>query len=283
MKKLLMSVAVLGAGCMLFSACGGMNDGREPWGPSYDYITDAEGDNFVHDSIIEKDFTSVSQTATSYFSLDRNTASYSQIRTQIDAGQKVACASVRIEEMINYFDYGFAVPTDKSVALTTALSPCPWNENNNLMLVGLKTTQVEVEDVNANYVFLIDVSGSMSGRERLPLAKEGFNMLLDGLGDRDVVSIVTYASGVKTVLDGGECTDEGKKEIRSAIFSLVASGSTSGGDGLERAYRIAQKHFIEGGNNRVILISDGDFNVGMSNTDELHEFIQNKAKSGVYL
>lgn len=283
MKKLLMSVAVLGAGCMLFSACGGMYDEGGFRGPSYDYITDAEEDNFVHDSIIEKDFTSVSQTATSYFSLDRNTASYSQIRTQIDDGQKVDCDSVRIEEMINYFDYGFAAPTDKSVALTTALSPCPWNKDNNLMLVGLKTTQVEVEDVNANYVFLIDVSGSMSGSTRLPLAKQGFNMLLDGLGDRDVVSIVTYASGVKTVLDGGECTDEGKKKIRSAISSLVASGATSGGDGLERAYKIAQKHFIDGGNNRVILISDGDFNVGMSDTDELHEFIQNKAASGVYL
>lgn len=283
MKKLLASIAALSAGCLLFGACSGMDNGGDRWDPGYDYITDADVNNFVHDSIIEKDFISVSQTATSYFSLDRNTASYSQIRTQIDDGCKVNCDSVRIEEMINYFDYGFAAPTDKSVALTTALSPCPWNKDNNLMLVGLKTTQVEVEDVNANYVFLIDVSGSMSGSTRLPLAKQGFNMLLDGLGDRDVVSIVTYASGVKTVLDGGECTDEGKDKIRSAISSLVASGATSGGDGLERAYRIAQKHFIEGGNNRVILISDGDFNVGMSDTDELHEFIQNKAASGVYL
>lgn len=283
MKKLLASIAALSAGCLLFGACSGMDNVGDRWDPGYDYITDADVNNFVHDSIIEKDFISVSQTATSYFSLDRNTASYSQIRTQIDDGCKVNCDSVRIEEMINYFDYGFAAPTDKSVALTTALSPCPWNKDNNLMLVGLKTTQVEVEDVNANYVFLIDVSGSMSGSTRLPLAKQGFNMLLDGLGDRDVVSIVTYASGVKTVLDGGECTDEGKEKIRSAISSLVASGATSGGDGLERAYRIAQKHFIEGGNNRVILISDGDFNVGMSDTDELHEFIQNKAASGVYL
>lgn len=284
MKKILACVAALSASCMLFAACGAYdgdryapNAGANSW---FD-ITDSDG-NFQYESVKEIGFTDVSETASSYFSLDRNTASYTQIRSQIEDGYKVSEDSVRIEEMINYFDYGFSAPTDKAVAVSTALAPCPWNEENSLMAVGVKTTEYK-NDNNANYVFLIDVSGSMSGDKRLGLAKKGLNMLLDGLGEKDVVSVVTYASGVNTVLDGGECTKDGKAEIKSAISSLVASGATSGGDGLERAYKIAQKHFITGGNNRVIIISDGDFNVGISDPDTLKEFIQNKAQSGIYL
>ena len=302
MKKILSTIAVLAASCLIFGACsagpmdGGWSNGSGASGGSHspDFSTGGsspnapdkdwgEGDGgFHHDSIKEVGFIDVSKEANSYFSLDRNTATYSHVRSMIEKGYKVSEDSVRIEEMINYFDYGFTSPTDKAVAVSTTLADCPWNNENKVMAVGLKTTEIKNEN-NANYVFLIDVSGSMSGDKRLGLAKKGFNMLLDGLGDKDVVSIVTYASGVKTVLDGGECTEDNKVNIKKAISSLVASGATSGGDGLERAYNIAQNHFIEGGNNRVIIISDGDFNVGMSSPTQLKEFIQNKATSGIYL
>ena len=310
MKKLLSVIAAITASCLVLGGCGGtpLADGSESdaeTGGSQYYPSDSDEDEdsdegdffddwfegpnasspdeggFQHESIIEVGFTDVSKEASSYFSLDRNTASYSHVRSAIEMGYTVAADSVRIEELINYFDYDYPAPTQKSVAVSATLADCPWSDNK-IMAVGLKTTEY-VNENNANYVFLIDVSGSMSGDKRLGLAKKGFNMLLDCLGEKDVVSIVTYASGVKTVLDGGECTEDGKAEIRSAISSLVASGATSGGDGLERAYNIAQKHFITGGNNRVIIISDGDFNVGINNPTKLKEFIQTKAQSGIYL
>ena len=289
MKKVLACVAAVSAACMVLSACGsfggeyGEGGGINRPNGWFDINGPTEDNgNFVHDKIVEQDFYEVSKAPSSYFSLDRNTASYSQIRNQIENKYEVTSDAVRIEEMINYFDYDFPAPTEKAISVSTYLSDCPWNADNKLMLVGLKSTEYISED-NANYVFLIDVSGSMSGDKRLGLAKKGLNMLLDGLTDKDVVSIVTYASGVNTVLDGGECTKEGKAQIKSKISSLVAHGATNGGDGLERAYNIAQKHFITGGNNRVIIISDGDFNVGMSSTTEMKEFIQEKAQSGVYL
>ena len=268
MKKLLSCIAVLAVSCTLISGCFSRapDNSGAPNGGFWFEIPDAntEGGNYVYDAVKEQDFTSVSDQASSYFSLDRNTASYSLVRNQIERGVEVEAKGVRIEEMINYFDYGFDEPEDKAVALTTALSPCPWNEDGKLLSVGLKTAEYNTEYVNANYVFLIDVSGSMSGDSRLGLAKKGLKMLLNELGERDLVSVVTYASGVDTVLDGGECSANGKAEI-------------------ERAYAIAQKHFITGGNNRVIIISDGDFNVGMSSTDALKEFIQDKAKTNIYL
>ena len=292
MKKLLALIAVLSASCLLFGACGSAGPkGDSNWSGAPNHSAgDASPDEgwnyddggFVYDSIKEVGFKNVADEASSYFSLDRNTASYSQVRWAIENGYQVSGDSVRIEEMINYFDYDFEAPTDKAVALSAMLADCPWNVDNKLMAVGLKTTEI-INENNANYVFLIDVSGSMSGDSRLGLAKKGFNMLLEGLGDKDVVSIVTYASGVKTVLDGGECTQNGKNKIKNAISKLEARGATSGGDGLERAYNIAQKHFITGGNNRVIIISDGDFNVGISSPTVLKEFIQEKAKSGIYL
>ena len=312
MKKFLACVAVLSASCLIFGACSSGAKSDANWNENGDmngssggnfFYPDMPGEGglfgsadaaspdaawgdgesgFVHDSIREGGFIDVSQEASSYFSLDRNTASYSHIRSMIEAGYKVSEDSVRIEEMINYFDYDFEAPSEKAVAVSAMLDDCPWNADNKIMAVGLKTTEI-INENNANYVFLIDVSGSMSGDSRLGLAKKGFNMLLKGLGDKDVVSIVTYASGVNTVLDGAECTQNGKNKISDAISKLTAGGATSGGDGLERAYNIAQKHFITGGNNRVIIISDGDFNVGMNSPKELKEFIQNKAKSGIYL
>ena len=299
MKKLISLIAILSASALIFGACGSaskdkssmLGDSDDSYAPGwgsgiYQESAGAPGywqdDGFNYESVKEVGFTSVADEASSYFSLDRNTANYSLVRYMLEHGNKVAEDSVRIEEMINYFDYNFPEPEDKAVAVSASLADCPWNEDNKIMAVGLKTAEAKTEG-NANYVFLIDVSGSMSGDSRLGLAKKGLNMLLDGLEDKDMVSIVTYASGVNTVLDGGVCTQNGKAVIKSKISSLVASGATSGGDGLERAYNIAQKHFISGGNNRVIIISDGDFNVGMNSPKELKEFIQEKAKSGIYL
>lgn len=287
MKKLLIgSAAVLTAvTCTCLTACAAGRDYGYyyPDGNMFYIHTGESGDNYVYDSIIEQDFTSVKEQNSSYFSLDRNTAAYSLIRSQIENGYEISPDSVRIEEMINYFDYDFPAPEDKAVSATAYLGDCPWNADNKLMLAGIKTAEFDLGDVNANYVFLIDVSGSMSGDNRIGLAKYGLKTLVEGLGESDYVSIVTYASGVKKVLDSTECSSSGKPKIYSAINSLSARGATNGSGGLELAYKTAQEHFITGGNNRVIMISDGDFNVGLSDKTELTEFIQNKADSGIYL
>ena len=269
----------------LFAACGGSDDlGGSFFQDSggYPYIEPADG-NYVYDGIEEQDFALVSENPSSYFSLDRNTASYSYVRRQLNDGLDIAPDSVRVEELINYFDYDFPAPVDKAIGISAYLGDCPWNAENKLMLVGVKTSLSELETENANYVFLIDVSGSMAGKDRLGLAVKGMEKLTDSLGDKDVVSVVTYASGVRKVLDGTECSDEGKTVIKHALGDLTASGSTAGGEGLLLAYETARNHFIENGNNRVIIISDGDFNVGMTDLDELKEFIQDKAKENIYL
>lgn len=280
-KKSFIAVAALTtAACLCFSACGAYDGGG--WSPSSPDASEING-NYRHGDIVEQDFKDVSKDPSSYFSLDRNTAGYALVRSQIENGSKISENSVRIEEMINYFDYDFPAPEEKAVEVTSYLSSCPWNAKNKLMLVGLKTTYIDLGDTDANYVFLVDVSGSMSGDKRLGLAQKGLSYLTDELGENDRVSIVTYANGVKTELDGKQCTALGKSQIKNKIASLSARGGTNGGDGLERAYKLAEKHFIKGGNNRVIIISDGDFNVGISDTGELKEFIQKKAEGGVYL
>lgn len=287
-KFALISVSLIGAACIGFCACSGYNwDGNagDSWhGAMMPPVFSETDDNYDYNSVIENGFKNTANEASSYFSLDRNTATYSLIRRQIKDGHTIAPDSVRIEEMINYFGYDFSSPEDdKAVEVSSYLAPCPWNEENYLMLAGVKTSEYNLDAVACNYVFLMDVSGSMSGRDRIDLAKKGIEKLLDNLGDNSVVSLVTYANGVDTHLDGVECTDSGKTQIKNKVKDLTANGGTNGGDGLERAYRLASKHFITGGNNRVILISDGDFNVGMTSQDELKEFIQTKAQSGVYL
>lgn len=283
-KHLFIAIALIGAACVGLGACsadGGWSGGGDwNYNPQPDhYITG----NYDYNSIIENGFKNTADEASSYFSLDRNTATYSLVRRQLNDGHSIAPDSVRVEEMINYFDYDFTAPTDKAVAVSSYLAPCPWNDENYLMLAGIKTSEYKLETDVCNYVFLIDRSGSMSGDDRLGLAKKGICKLVDNLSDNSVVSLVTYASGVDTHLDGVECTASGKTTIINKINGLTARGATNGGDGLERAYALAKEHFVTGGNNRVILISDGDFNVGMTSQNELKEFIQNKADGGVYL
>lgn len=282
MKKSLIITALLLALSMMFTACGSFNGGDK--NSSYEYYYPDKEDNYVSDKIEEKPFYNVSETPSSYFSLDRNTAAYSLVRRQINDGRRVNGESVRIEEMINYFDYGYPAPEAGDILKVTGyLSPCPWNEENKLLTVGVKTKEVKAENLKNNFVFLIDVSGSMYGEDRLELVKYGLNTLTDGLTENDRVSIVTYASGVELKLESTIADESGKTAIKDAVKKLTANGATSGSEGLRLAYQTAEAQKAADVNSRVIMMSDGDFNVGMVDKTELTEYIQEKAKSGVYL
>ncbi len=249
------------------------------------------GGNYHYDSIVETSFHATAEEDSIYFSLDRNTANYSEVRAQLNMGRSVAPDSVRIEELINYFSYDYPAPAEGEVMKATAyLTDCPWEPEHKLVTVGVKTEERILTAERNNYVFLIDVSGSMGSRVRglegttcLDLVKYGIEKLVAGLGDNDTVSIATYASSAGELLEPTMATAEGKQAILRAVQKLNAYGSTNGSGGLEVAYDLAARHFSENGNNRVILLSDGDFNVGLQTQDELLEFIQEKAKTGVYL
>ena len=283
----LLTAALLG-GCGAASYDGGAS--APGWGSAESLPWVSDGENYRYDEVVEQGFCDVQETPSSYFSLDRNTAGYSFVRTQIRQGYEISPGSVRLEELVNYFDYDYPAPENgEAVRVSAYMSGCPWNEDHKLMTVGIRTEEAVVSG-DANYVLLVDVSGSMGGAvygyegmSRLDLVRYGANKLVDGLGERDRVSIVTYASGVETVLESTAATQEGKAEIRSALSRLSAYGSTSGSDGLQSAYAEAEAHRAENGNNREIILTDGDFNVGISDTDELTEFIQDKAASGIAL
>lgn len=290
-KQITAFVCSCAAAALLCGCSGGMkfaDSGLYPAGESYPLFSD--GENYLYDTVVEQGFSDTETAPSSYFSLDRNTAGYSLVRTQLRQGVKISPESVRLEELVNYFDYDYPAPeAGEAVAVSAYLSDCPWNAEHKLMTVGIKTEEA-VRTGDANYVLLVDVSGSMGGtlagtegQSRLDLVKYGANKLLDTLGAQDRVSVVTYASGVKTVLESTAATEENKPAIRNAINKLSSYGSTNGSDGLQRAYEQAEAHRAENGNNRIIILSDGDFNVGISNQDELKEFIQEKAKSGIAL
>ncbi len=222
----------------------------------------------------------------STFAADVDTASYANVRRMIENGynaMEIPAEAVRPEEFINYFKYDLDSPkAGEKFAVTTEVSACPWNRDHELMFVGVKAEDPYEGTVpNSNLVFLIDVSGSMDERNKLPLLQESFKDLVDNLPGEGVVSIVTYASREEVVLDGVDMRD--KSVIKRAISSLSASGSTAGERGMEMAYEIAKDHFIDGGNNRIIMATDGDLNVGISDPDELEKFIEKKKESGIYL
>jgi Ca-activated chloride channel family protein len=189
--------------------------------------------------------------------------------------------AVRIEEMLNYFDYDYQTPTDGSVlSLTSSVFDTPYNSDTKLMTIGLAAEKVEFSGVKNNLVFLIDVSGSMYSENKLPLVQQAFTMLAENLNPEDRVSIVTYASGDSVALSGAYGYE--KQKIVAAIEDLTAGGSTAGSKGIYRAYQLAEEYFIEGGNNRVILATDGDFNVGTVTNAGLEELISAKRESGIY-
>ena len=250
---------------------------------SYNYYpksADEEiGDTNSYLDIKENRFTKASENNKSTFSMCSSTEAYTNIKNLINNGSLPNKNSVIIEQMLNYFSYSYQLNENENLGILNEVSDCPWNSSHKLASIAVKAKEVESISGNLNFVFLIDVSGSMS--EELGNVKECFETLTKKLGDNDRVSIVTYANGVNTVLDGASAKD--KDLITTKVNSLTASGGTNGSGGIQKAYEIAQKHFINGGNNRVILATDGDFNVGISNQGELEDFISSKRNTGIYL
>lgn len=237
-------------------------------------------------SFAENGFISTEQENTSTFSADVDTASYTYFRKLVNSGYSLteligAGTSFRTEEFINYFDYHVNQPKDGELfGVTSSIVDCPWNSDSMLLRLTLQAENA-VESTGNNLVFLIDVSGSMQSPGKLSLLKIAFSYLVENLDENDVISIVTYSGREAVVLDG--CAGNKDEMIMQAINSLKASGSTNGEAGLTEAYRIAEKHYIEGGNNRIIMASDGDLNVGISSADELEKYISDKRDQGVYI
>ena len=219
----------------------------------------------------------------STFSVDVDTASYSNVRRLIEDGNFVPEDAVRAEEFINYFDYDYPDPEEgRTFGDYVELADCPWNPANKLMMIGIQGKRLpEKETPPSNLVFLIDSSGSMDSYDKLPLVQTAFSMLAEQLTANDRISIVTYAGSSDTLISGASGKD--KDDILEALYSITASGGTNGEGGINKAYQLAEKYFIEGGNNRVILATDGDLNIGASSEDELVKLIKSKRDKGIYL
>lgn len=218
----------------------------------------------------------------STFSIDVDTASYSFIRKTLEQGRMPDKDNVRVEELINYFPYNYDVPKDVQDPFkpTVAVYQSPWNADKKLLHIGIKGYELPYRP-KSNLVFLIDTSGSMNSPDKLPLLVSSFKLLLDTLGDDDTVSIVTYAGSAGVALEPTKASD--KRRIKSVLDGLYSGGSTAGGQGIEAAYRLAKEGFVREGNNRVILATDGDFNVGISDPNALKEFIADKREDGIFL
>lgn len=234
----------------------------------------------------EKGYSSVMKEPVSTFSADVDTASYSNLRRLIREGYSIDELpenAVRIEEMLNYFTYDYKEPEgSEPFGVTAKIGKCPWNEDAELVMLGLKTEDIDYEDAPAsNLVFLLDVSGSMYADDKLPLLQEAFCLLADNLTEKDRVSIVTYAGDDTVVLEG--VSGDKTRTIKKALMGLEAGGGTHGSKGIETAYALAEDNFIKGGNNRVILATDGDLNIGLTSEEELEELITEKKESGIFL
>ena len=233
--------------------------------------------------ITESRFKSVLTSPLSTFAADVDTAGYTTVRRKLLNGEMPARQSVRIEEMLNYFSYRGLAPEDGSpVRISMALDACPWNENAALLMVGVGAQKIKTEDLpRSNIVFLVDTSGSMDGPDRLDLIKRAFALFTENLREGDVISIVTYAGTDRIELEGADGSKRG--EIMDKVDAMTAWGSTNGSAGIVTAYALAEKYFIEGGNNRVILMTDGDLNVGVTSQAALTELIEEKKQTGVFL
>lgn len=282
-KKLLKSICLFISFAMLlmvFASCSAYDPGGYRGYYDDDFLQ--SGDEFTE--FTENPFVKASEQPVSYFSMDVSTASYSVLRNYINKGLTLSKDMIKIEEMVNYFKYSYPAPQNGDpLSITSNIFPCPWNNGSLLYSVGLKAKDIEFEEVRNNLVFLIDTSGSMDSEDKLGLLQEAFCILADNLNDTDIVSIVTYAGSSVTALDGAAGSE--RMRIKNIITDLRAGGMTGGAGGIEHAYTLAEKHFITGGNNRVILATDGDFNVGISSQSDLKEFITSKRSQskGVYL
>ncbi len=236
-----------------------------------------------YDNFVENQFESPKSAPLSTFSIDVDNASYTNMRRFINNGQSVPKDAVRVEEMMNFFKYNYPQPQDQHpFSINTEYSNCPWNSNHKLLKIGLQGKNIPTENLPAsNLVFLIDVSGSMSDANKLPLLKQSLKILVNELRKKDKVAIVVYAGAAGMVLP--PTTGDEKQTIINALENLNAGGSTAGGAGINLAYKLAQENFVKGGNNRVILATDGDFNVGASSNTDMQTLIEEKRKSGVFL
>lgn len=233
--------------------------------------------------LIENEYVRPTQKPLSTFGIDVDNASYAVMRTKINANQIVPKDAVRVEEFINYFDYNYPEPTtDAPFSINLENASCPWNTNHQLVRIGLKGKDINYNEIqNSNLVFLIDVSGSMDSENKLPLVKKSMKLLVDQMGPNDRIAIVTYAGAAGLALESTRCHN--KDFIKSKIDKLDAGGSTAGGEGIKLAYKVALENLIEGGNNRVIMCTDGDFNVGQSSDSEMKQLIINNRNKGIFI
>lgn len=225
----------------------------------------------------------VAEAPVSTFSIDVDTGSYSNVRRQLNAGMLPPADAVRVEELINYFPYDYGLPKDqRPFAVHTELAPAPWNPERVLLRIGIKGQDLAKQSLPpANLVFLVDVSGSMYSPDKLPLLKSSLKLLVDQLRPQDRISLVTYASGTQVILKPTSGAE--KATIKAAIDALQAGGSTAGASGIQLAYSTAEQNFIKGGINRILLATDGDFNVGISDPRQLKSLVEEKRKSGISL
>ena len=242
---------------------------------------DFNTESYAH--IDENDFRLVSASPLSTFSIDVDRASYANIRRFIQAGERPPIDAVRIEEMINYFPYDWAdVAGEHPFAVTTEVTQAPWKREHRLVRIGLHAQSIDTDDLPpSNLVFLLDVSGSMDYPDKLPLLKKAFTLLVDQLRPQDRVAIVVYAGAAGLVLPSTRGNRQ--DEILAALEQLQAGGSTAGGAGLQLAYETAREHYIDGGNNRIILATDGDFNIGPSSDAEMVRLIEKEREGGTFL
>ena len=256
---------------------GGLSRGDYPGMPSRDFNTEA------YDRIDDNPFRRVTQDPLSTFSIDVDTASYANVRRFLNSGSLPPRDAVRIEELVNYFRFDYPRPASgQPFSVTTEIASCPWNPQHRLALIGLQAMPLETDAVPArNLVFLLDVSGSMMPPDKLPLIKTAMRMLVDTLTERDRIAIVVYAGASGLVLPS--TSGAHKEKIHQAIAALEAGGSTNGAAGITLAYQVAQEQLVRGGINRVILATDGDFNVGVTNQGDLTRLIEEKRASGIFL
>lgn len=262
------------------------NSGNDGYGGYYfgdsDYFGEEWETGEEYKVIDENPFIETTQEPSSSFSLDTSTAGYANLRRLINQNKAINKDHVKLEEMINYFTYNYEDPADgENLAISAEIMDCPWNPGHKLLSIGVKARPLEQVNTRNNIVLLLDVSGSMAEPNKLPLMQAAFKMFVETLDQDDTISIVTYASSDRVALRGVNGSQ--KKEIVNVIEDLMASGSTAGARGIQTAYEVAQQYFIEGGNNRVILATDGDFNVGISSPEELERFIAQKRETGIYL
>jgi Ca-activated chloride channel family protein len=261
--------------------------GRQMMGQSYnpnDSIKqprkEMNTESYIYDA--ETGFIATINDPLSTFSADVDTASYANIRRFINNGELAPVGAVRIEEMINYFNYDYPQPKNQPIGIKTTLGDCPWEPSHKLVQIGIQATSIDKANLPpSNLVFLIDVSGSMGSPNKLGLLKKSMKMLVAELDPKDRVAIVVYAGADRIVLNSTSCAD--KKEIYTAIDNLSSGGSTNGAGGIQAAYKLAEQGFMPKGNNRIILASDGDFNIGTTTHGELEKLIEQKRETGIFL